>query len=87
MGNLHLRFDEGRVGRAQASPSLLLYPSDVRMARPRKKRLDTGRLLMEVARHPAGVRPRSIRQDALLINFSRKQILLGARKQDGATIS
>ena len=26
MGNLHLRFDEGRVGRAQASPSLLLYP-------------------------------------------------------------
>ena len=26
VGNLHLRFDEGRVGRAQASPSLLLYP-------------------------------------------------------------
>jgi len=25
VGNLHLRFDEGRVGRAQASPSLLLY--------------------------------------------------------------
>jgi hypothetical protein len=24
--NLHLRFDEGRVGRATASPSLLLYP-------------------------------------------------------------
>lgn len=24
-GNLHLRFDEGRVGRATASPSLLLY--------------------------------------------------------------
>src|SRR5437762_9739172 len=24
-GNLHLRFDEGRVGRALASPSLLLY--------------------------------------------------------------
>src|ERR1051325_2504915 len=25
VGNLHLRFDEGRVGRALASPSLLLY--------------------------------------------------------------
>jgi hypothetical protein len=25
VGNLNLRFDEGRVGRAQASPSLLLY--------------------------------------------------------------
>jgi len=24
-GNLHLRFDEGRVGRAMVSPSLLLY--------------------------------------------------------------
>jgi hypothetical protein len=25
VGNLHLRFDEGRAGRANASPTLLLY--------------------------------------------------------------
>lgn len=30
VGNLHLRFDEGRVGRYLASPSLLLYHRELR---------------------------------------------------------
>jgi hypothetical protein len=36
-GNLLVRFDEGRVGRASLSPSLLLYPnfkSSVHQAKP-----------------------------------------------------
>jgi hypothetical protein len=47
-GSLHLRFDEGRVGRAMVSPSLLLYRSSLSVARP-KLALDTAGFLMSVA--------------------------------------
>ena len=41
MGNLHLRFDEGRVGRGFPSPSLLLYRLCKRLKTRREGSTDT----------------------------------------------
>ena len=55
MANLHLRFDEGRVGRAQASPSLLLYRSALIGDPAQKTVLDeTGFLMEAFTRPPSG---------------------------------
>ena len=56
-GNLHLRFDEGRVGRATGVAFSPTLPVGRMVGTTKKKGLTRAGLLMEVARHPGRTMP------------------------------